>query len=101
MLNHEYSLLSQAAEDDSSVQKDQHSSNKPGDDQPIHIGQRDLFSPQYLSAVIVVLLVINALCLFATMRQLSFTAQVMKPLLEGRAFLDTGGLPRPDPYYGL
>ncbi|KAI6024946.1 hypothetical protein PISMIDRAFT_673326 [Pisolithus microcarpus 441] len=101
-MNHEYSPLSQAVEDDSSVEKIQKSSNKAGDDQPVYNGRQSLlFSPQSLHVALIVFLVINALCLFATMQQLSLAAQAIKPLLEGRAFLDTRDLPRPDPYYGL
>ncbi|KAI6155253.1 hypothetical protein BKA82DRAFT_204077 [Pisolithus tinctorius] len=102
-MNHEYSPLNQVAEDDSFVEKIQHSSlSKPGDDQPVYIKRRSLlFSPRCLSVVSIVFLVINALCLLATMRQLFLAARAMKPHLKGHTFLDTRDLPRPDPYYGL
>ncbi|KAI6094125.1 hypothetical protein F5141DRAFT_1225262 [Pisolithus sp. B1] len=91
---------SQVVEDDSSADKIQDSS--PNGDQPIYNGRRGLlFSPRCLNVALIVFLVINAFCLFATMRQLSLAAQAIKPLLESRAFMDTQDLARPDPYYGL
>ncbi|KAI6168142.1 hypothetical protein EDD17DRAFT_1750729 [Pisolithus thermaeus] len=99
-MNHGYSPLSQAAEDDSSADKIQNSS--PNGDHPIYNGRRGLlFSPRCLNVALIAFLVINAFCLFATMRQLSLAAQAIKPLLESRAFTDTRDLARPDPYYGL
>ncbi|KAI6094127.1 hypothetical protein F5141DRAFT_436924 [Pisolithus sp. B1] len=102
-MNHGYSILSQVVEDEPSVEKIPNlSPNKPGDDQPICNGRRNvLFSSRCLNVALIVFLVINAFCLFAPMRQLSLVAQAIKPHLEGRAFLDTRDLPHPGPYYGL
>lgn len=105
-----YTALSQKAEDDTSIEKDRVqqgvglSSSIGSADEPARSSpaQSPILSSQCIYIALIILLVINALCLFATMRQLSLAAQVLKPFLAGHApFLDARNLPRPDQYDGL
>lgn len=104
-----YSALSQKAEDDSSFERDflqqglGAASARRGDKLARSSStQSSIFSPQCIYIALIILLVINALCLFATMRQLSLAAQVLKPFLDGRdPTFEARNLPRPDPYDGL
>jgi len=109
MNNNGYTALNQKAEVDTSIEKDylqQGTGSSPARNGDELAGGSSvhsyIFSPQCIYIALIVLLIINALCLFATMRQLSLAAQVLKPFLDGRdPFFEARNLPRPDQYDGL